>query len=588
MKKIYQRLFGSSLTFRQILFNIISFVGLIGGTISLAVSLATGLPIVQDIVVITALAVLVLCLYLANEKGMIQLASVIIILLVTVVLLPMMFFTGGGVYSGMPSWFVIGMVFTFLLIEGRLCWWLLAVQGVTYIICIWISYLHPQMIQMFPTEAGRYIDITQSMFIAAFTIGLIIQFQSGTYRKMLQKYAEQNRQLEEAKKAADQANSAKTQFLSHMSHDTRTPINGIIGMLDIADDNPDDPAKQTYCRKNIRTSSNHLLSLINDVLDISMLESGAVHFAKEAFDIRRLIQECVDITREGALEKGIEISTDTARIVHPYLTGSPLHVRQILINIVGNAVKYNREKGSIRIKAEETDDTGGRVQIRFRIDDTGIGMSDEFIKKIYEPFTQADNGARTRYAGTGLGMSITKQLVEQMGGQISVQSEAGIGSSFTVQLPFGEADESAVHPQEEKSDADSLAGLQVLLVEDNELNLEIARYMLENAGARVTCAGNGRQALENLGSSAPHQYDCVLMDIMMPVMNGLEAAAAIRRLDRKDLQEIPIIAMSANAYSQDVEKAKQAGMNGYLIKPIETRKMIHQLSAYHRSAGTEA
>jgi signal transduction histidine kinase/BarA-like signal transduction histidine kinase len=588
MKKIYQRLFGSSLTFRQILFNIISFVGLIGGTISLAVSLATGLPVVQDIVVTAALAVLVLCLYLANEKGLIQLASVIIILLVTVVLLPMMFFTGGGVYSGMPSWFVSGMVFTFLLIEGKLCWWLLAVQGVTYIVCIWISYLHPQMIQMFPTEAGRYIDITQSMFIAAFTIGLIIQFQSGTYRKMLQKYAEQNRQLEEAKQAADQANSAKTQFLSHMSHDIRTPINGIIGMLDIADDNPDDPGKQAYCRKNIRTASNHLLSLINDVLDISMLESGTVHFAQEAFDIRQLVQECVDITREGALEKGIEISTDTAGITHPYLTGSPLHVRQILINIVGNAVKYNREKGSIRIKAEETGTVNGTVQMKFRIDDTGIGMSDDFLKKIYEPFTQADNGARTQYAGTGLGMSITKQLVDQMGGQISVTSETGVGTSFTVQLPFKEADASALAPQAEETAADSLTGLHVLLVEDNELNQEIARYMLENAGAQVTCAGNGRQALEGLENSAPHQYDCVLMDIMMPVMNGLEAAEAIRKLNRKDLQEIPIIAMSANAYSQDVEKAKQAGMNGYLIKPIETRKMIHLLSAYHHSAVPQA
>jgi len=215
-------------------------------------------------------------------------------------------------------------------------------------------------------------------------------------------------------------------------------------------------------------------------------------------------------------------------------------------------------------------------------------MSDDFLKKIYEPFTQADNGARTQYAGTGLGMSITKQLVDQMGGQISVTSEAGVGTSFTVQLPFREADASALAPQAEETAADSLAGLNVLLVEDNELNQEIARYMLENAGARVTCAGNGRQALEGLENSAPHQYDCVLMDIMMPVMNGLEAAEAIRKLNRKDLQEIPIIAMSANAYSQDVEKAKQAGMNGYLIKPIETRKMIHLLSAYHHSAVPQA
>ncbi|MCI2048169.1 MAG: ATP-binding protein [Lachnospiraceae bacterium] len=581
MCKIIQYLFGKERPFRQLLFNIISVIGFAGGLISFIVSLITKLPVLQDVIVFTALLVLILCIYLANAKGKLQLASTVIIVMITMLLMPAMFFTGGGVYSGMPSWFIMGMVFTFLLIEGKLCYILLALQGVIYTLCFLAAYYHREWVQPFPSESGVYLDAVQSMFVAAMVIGLIIRFQTNTYERMLRQSIEQNRQLEEAKDTAMRANSAKTQFLSHMSHDIRTPINGIIGMLDIAEDSPDDLKKQAECREKIRISSNHLLSLINDVLDISMVESGKVELSDEVFDIRTLVKDCIAIMGDTARERGISLEVQLGKIGHPYLYGSPLHLRQIIINIVGNALKYNQEGGRVAVSLEETGSTEERAEMRLCVRDTGIGMSKEFLAHIFEPFTQADNGARTKYSGSGLGMSITKGFVERMGGTITVDSAAGVGSTFTVLLPFRISEEPA-RVEESKPESDSIDGMEILLVEDNDLNLEIAQYMLEHAGAHVTCARNGEEAIRLFAASEEGKFDCILMDIMMPVMDGLEAARRIRALGRTDAGKVAIVAMTANAYVEDVKKTRDAGMDEHLAKPIEKATMYHTLSVLYR------
>ena len=391
---------------------------------------------------------------------------------------------------------------------------------------------------------------------------------------------QQEKALMEALVEAKQASRAKTEFLSHMSHDIRTPINGILGMLEISEQNPDDPARQQDCRRKIRGAAQHLLSLINDVLDISKLESGSFELRHEPFALRELLENCLSILRPQAEAEGLDLQERWSCLEDVHLVGSPLHLRQILINILGNAVKYNRPGGAVELCTEQVGRRGEKALFRFTVTDTGIGMSEEFLKHIFEPFTQENAGVRTHYQGTGLGMAITKRLVEQMGGEIQVTSRLGEGSCFVIELPF-EIDRCRSAPCEEKAEQNGqvrLEGLRLLLAEDNELNREIAQYMLEDAGAEVVNAADGRQALELFAASAPGELDGVLMEVMMPVMNGLEATRAIRALDRPDAKTVPIIAMTANAFAEDVQQCLEAGMNAHLAKPLDLDRMFSTIT----------
>lgn len=379
----------------------------------------------------------------------------------------------------------------------------------------------------------------------------------------------QEKALMEALVEANRANVAKTEFLSHMSHDIRTPINGILGMLTISEKNPDDPARQSECRRKIRTSAEHLLSLINDVLDISKLESGAFVFAKERFYLEDVLDNCAGIMIPQAEEQGIELRTRRIGLTHVPLNGSPLHLRQVLINIVSNAIKYNHPNGSVFVCTEEVQNEKESITYRFTVEDNGIGMSEEFQKHLFEPFTQERDDARTSYRGTGLGMAITKNLVEQMGGSISVQSVQGEGSTFTVLLPIERAEEELTDTRQTEELHADVSGMRVLLVEDNEINREIAQYMLEDAGVTVVNAENGKRAVELFEESSLGAFDCILMDVMMPVMDGLEATREIRSMERSDAATVPIIAVSANAFAEDAQKAMEAGMNEHIAKPLD-------------------
>lgn len=394
---------------------------------------------------------------------------------------------------------------------------------------------------------------------------------------------QQEKALLEALVEAKQANRAKTEFLSHMSHDIRTPINGILGMLAISEKNPLDLERQADCRNKIQAAAQHLLSLINDVLDISKLESGSTTLARESFSLPDVLENCLTILRPQAEEEQLSLTETRIDLAYPRLLGSPLHLRQILINIIGNAVKYNRPGGSISVETRQLPLDGDTVRCRFTISDTGLGMSEEFQTRLFEPFTQEHSSARTHYAGTGLGMAITKRLVEAMGGEITARSVLGEGSTFTVEIPFP-VDCNYTPVQEPAPETVDVAGLHVMLVEDNELNREIAQYMLEDAGVTVVIAENGQQALDLFAASPAGTFDGILMDVMMPVMDGLEATAAIRALDRPDAKTVPIIAMTANAFAEDVEKSKAAGMNAHLAKPVDLQKLLQVLTAYCRPA----
>ena len=384
-----------------------------------------------------------------------------------------------------------------------------------------------------------------------------------------------------AAKKAEAANEAKTEFLQRMSHDIRTPINGICGMIDMAEHYADDMEKQTEYRAKIKEASNLLLELVNDVLDMSKLESGEVVLEESPFNLNKIFEEVLVVIEQIAAEQNIRIVWEKKEIKHCDLIGSPRYVKRVMMNILSNAVKYNGENGQIYISCREIPSEQPEMKtMEFVCRDTGIGMTDEFQKHIFEPFAQEHTGSRTKFAGTGLGMPITKKLVEKMGGTITFESEKSVGTTFVIRVPF-KLDPDADKREEQKDVSEkSIKGLHILLVEDNELNMEIAEFVLQNEGADVSKAWNGQEAVEVFKKSEPCKFDVILMDIMMPVMNGYEATKMIRSLDREDAKEVPIIAMTANAFTEDRIRAKEAGMDEHVAKPVDVellKKVIHKL-----------
>lgn len=393
-----------------------------------------------------------------------------------------------------------------------------------------------------------------------------------------QREFEYQRRLQEAVKEAEMASAAKTNFLRRMSHDIRTPINGIRGMLEMAEYYSDDIEKQKECREKMWTASGYLLSLVNDVLDMNKLESGVVTLAHVSFDLQETLKEINTVTELQAMEHGIrfERKSSASDCPHRYLIGSQVHLKRVLQNILGNAVKYNRENGSVGISCTEQSFDGKTAVIQFVCEDTGMGMSEEFQKQAFEPFAQEGRKANTTYAGSGLGLSIVKELVTMMNGTVELTSEIDVGSVFKVTLPF-EVDPEAEAREKQLEQVIDMTGRKVLLAEDNALNAEIAEFLLGNEGFEVTHAENGQEAVEKFAQSAPGEYEIIFMDIMMPVMNGLEATRAIRALDRPDAHRIPIIAMSANAFQDDINRSLEAGMNGHLMKPLEMEKVRKEI-----------
>ena len=403
-----------------------------------------------------------------------------------------------------------------------------------------------------------------------------------THQKLEQEKDEKYKaELLIAAKKAEAANEAKTEFLQRMSHDIRTPINGICGIINMADHYADDMEKQTEYRTKVKEASHLLLELVNDVLDMSKLESGEIVLEETPFNLSKISKEVLIVIEQIAAEQNIQIEWEKKEIIHRNLIGSPGYVKRVMMNILSNAVKYNRENGHIYISCVEIpSEQPGMTTMEFVCRDTGIGMTEEFQKCVFEPFAQEHTGSRTKFAGTGLGMSISKKLVEKMGGTITFESEEGAGTTFVIRVPFKiDLDVDKSKEQKDLSEK-TIKGLHILLAEDNELNMEIAEFMFQNEGAEVTKAWNGLEAVEIFEKSRPGEFDVILMDIMMPVMNGYNATKRIRSMDREDAKEIPIIAMTANAFTEDRIRAKEAGMDEHISKPVDGNllvKVIHEL-----------
>lgn len=390
----------------------------------------------------------------------------------------------------------------------------------------------------------------------------------------------QQRLLQKKTQDAEAAVRAKSEFLSHMSHDIRTPINGMMGMLDIAQAHLNNPEKMDLCLSKMRGVADQLLSLINDVLDMSKIETGSIQLVEEPFDMIRLLNGTLAVQEIIASEKSLTIEQDIeGAIEHPCVCGSPNYVRSILVNIISNAIKYTNPGGDIFVSARELSCDGEYVKFEFIVSDTGIGMSEEFAEHIFEPFTQEHAENRSSYQGTGLGMSIVKNLINKMKGTITLETKQGEGSTFTITLPV-KLDTVCFEETETEEEETSIEGMKILLVEDNDLNLEVAQYILEDAGAEIIVARNGLESVELFEQSESDSFDVILMDVMMPVMDGLTATKRIRKLKRKDARTVPVIAMTANVFNEDIIAAKEAGMNEHIAKPLDFDKLIHTLAKY--------
>lgn len=407
---------------------------------------------------------------------------------------------------------------------------------------------------------------------------LLIQQSEQNHVKSLQESMEINKQLRKAIASKEKAAAAKSQFLANMSHDIRTPINGIMGMLEIIRKTKGNQDREEECLDKIEVSSKLLLSLVNDVLDMAKLDTDAVVLSHEPFNLDRICNETVEAVSFQAEEAGLEVTGEHDDYTGINILGSPLHLKKILINLFSNSVKYNKPNGKIHMSMKTLEQTEDTITCEFKIRDTGVGMSQEFVeKKLFQPFVQADTSSRSNYTGTGLGMSIVKQLIDKMGGTISVESELGEGSCFTVVIPFEIDHEASLKQSEEVENAD-ISGLNIMVAEDNELNMEIIDFLLTEQGAQVEKVQNGQEALDKFEGSEAGTYDVILMDLMMPVMDGISAAKAIRASKHAEAETIPIIAMTANAFYEDERKCLDAGMNAHLAKPLDMKMVVSTIA----------
>lgn len=447
--------------------------------------------------------------------------------------------------------------------------------------------LNTQPLGMLSTQTESFIRTTVTYFSLLSVITVILfSFAVFTFsiyiheKRIILRQEKTNRLIYQKAKISDRENKTKSKFLSDISHDIRTPINGIIGMTNIAINNIDNQNKVKDCLKKIDVSSSHLLCIINDILDMSRIENNKITVNNQPIDINTLLDKCNSII-EGALQnRNIEFIPEFNTFEHPYIKCDEQHILKIFINILGNAVKFTPNGGKIHFRVKENKKIDNIIYYRFEIEDTGIGMKKEFLDHIWDSFSQENNHSRTEYNGTGLGLAITKRLVEFSNGHITVESMENIGSKFTVELPFELYDKNIETTQ---SNNINIKGLKILLVEDNELNMEIAKDILEDCGAIITTAKNGKIAVNKFYSSSINHFDLILMDIQMPIMDGLTATTAIRNLQRSDSKSIPIILMTASTYEEKIETAVKLGINAYLSKPLEINKFLKTIEGFNKN-----
>ena len=574
VKKLANILFRSNLGIHQRLLNLILSAALVGGFISMISTLFIG-GYMSALIVFLILVVVFVSLVLSVKYNKTNLAGALVTGVSNIIIFPCMYFTSGGSYSGMPLWFVLGLIFTWLTLKGALCYIMYGINLIALLGTIIVGELHPEWFTKMPANYMQN-DIMQSIVIVSCIIGIIFKYQTYLYEKQQTKILETDRLLQVA-------NDAKSQFLANMSHEIRTPINGIIGMntmllKELDNGNTEDVMEYA---KNIQSASQTLLSLINDILDISKIESGKMEIVPVEYDLFSILNDCYNMNFIRALEKNLTLELEIEESLPAILYGDEVHVRQIINNILSNAVKYT-EKGSVllRMSAIEQDDKD--VTLRIEVKDTGIGIKEENLEKLFQNFTRIDVEKNRNIEGTGLGLSLTKKLIDLMGGEIQVQSEYGVGSIFTVILKQGVAsthkmgsfDEKyrAYIQQEEKTNENRIApSARVLLVDDVRMNLRVAQGLLSSTLATIDIAGGGEECLQMMHEK---KYDIVFLDHMMPGLDGMATLKALKADNTHPNQNTPVIALTANAIVGAKEMYMNAGFSDYITKPIQEKEIL--------------
>ncbi len=526
---------------------------------------------------------LVVMAVLANKyHEKIQLFYALIVAPVNLIVFPFMFLwaEGGGIESGMPVWLTFGILLVCIMTKGIYFKVLLVLTVVTDAAIVMYGYFHQDTFKYIDNDFYYYQDNLIAILLVAATIGLILKYQNYIENKQKERIEKAVIEAEQEKQNAQKANIAKTNFLASMSHDIRTPMNAIVGMTDIAKYNIDDKDKVWECLNKITASSTQLLNLLNNILDMSEIEMDELKLKETQFSMTEMVENLHVVMSQMARGRKVELEM-TCEAEHVNLMGDVVRLRQVLMNMVSNSIKYTEAFGRVRAAVKECSDDEDYAVFDIVVEDTGVGMTEEFIQnQMFQPFERAQDKYVQKIEGSGIGMSITKRILDAMGAELRIESTVGVGSKFLVHVRFKKDKEIQKNFRQEDGVAVlDATGKRILVVEDNDVNMEIITAILEHTHAHVTCAWDAEEAIDLISQSMEGHYDMILMDIQMPGMDGYAATRAIRSMDRKDTMTIPIMAMTANAFAQDVEKALSAGMNAHIAKPIDVDELFQKM--YH-------
>lgn len=568
--------FSHAVPFQQRILNIILVTTFLLGTIAFIVSVSLKMPFKGNLVVLCCLFLAVLCFIISSVLKKPLAAAIILCLSFNAFLLPFMYFYQGGIESGVPIWFSLGLILPWLLIPGKSCFIVFGISVLSASFTFFLAYYYPEKVVQIGSDYLILSDTFMAVALVSIIVGIMFRFETKEHLSQRRILKKQEEDLHITMNNLVKADKAKTAFLSTLTHDIRIPLNAVIGFTSMAKKNFDDREKVRNCLEKILASSDYLLSLVNNVLDISKIEAGRMKLDCKSCDIFEIIQDVQEIFDEDAKSKNIDFSVDTSTVADSCIYADPVRIKQVVINLLSNAIKFTKPYGSVSLTVEQKKKTENQVFYQICVKDTGIGMSENFQKYVFESYERESNEFVSETPGSGLGLAITKSLVQLMNGNISVQSKIGEGSTFTVDFSF---------PLVQRLNSDELPedvfycfdGKRILLAEDNRLNQEIAVAILREYGMFADVAENGLDAFNMVKDSEPGYYNAVLMDIQMPIMNGYEATKAIRGLKDSKLASIPIIAMTADVFDNE-DFAIQCGMNDYVSKPIEIPKLMQALN----------
>ncbi len=571
LKRFFKKFYQESFDIQHRLLNIILLSGMLGIVLSIISSIFLGFDPFSYILIGICLVFFVFTLWVANGLKKPQIAVIILSIITNNIILPLLYLYSGGMKSGMPIWCLMGLIFSVMLLKGKKAYIILSINLLGFLTAVFVSYKFPQFLITIDSIKFIYIDMVIAIVVVASIFTLIFKYQAYVYEK-------QKKEILNAYKEAEKATNAKSEFLSNISHDIRTPVNAVVGYTEIAKRNINDTEKLKDAFNKISIASNHLLNLIDEVLDMSKIESGkAYKIEEEVCQLSDLVDEVTRLMQKEISDKNLKVHTNFSLMDDGVVSCDRLHLSQILLNLLSNAIKYSYPEKNIFIDVVQfTSDDESNSIYEFHVKDEGCGINQDYLDKIFIPFEREKTALNNAVAGTGLGLAITKSLVEMLHGTIEVSSELGKGAEFVVTLPLAVPDLTELEEDEETMVYD-FHGKRILIVDDDDMSREITCDALKEVGADVEEARDGSFAIEKISISTPGFYDLVIMDVHMPVIDGCETTKIIRGLKTKELAEIPIIAMTANAFPEDKKRAFNSGVNAYLVKPVRINDLVKVL-----------